>query len=140
VEILHARRRPGRPSAASVSDASQHHEPTPNQGTPDLRGTPSLVGMKDWLNRIGHSVQTQLPTALDVLAGVRLTIAPRLPILIISMSSMLLVPKAREAPAPLLNRFFELLARGPVFRRRLAYIHRLISPIPRRGSVSTSSP
>ncbi|KEY72697.1 hypothetical protein S7711_02486 [Stachybotrys chartarum IBT 7711] len=55
VEILHARRRPGRPSAASVSDASQHHEPTPNQGTPDLRGTPSLVGMKDWLNRIGHS-------------------------------------------------------------------------------------
>ena len=52
VRLIETRRRPKRPTASSsikeVSDASSH--------TPDLRGTPSIVGMAEWLAQIGHSV------------------------------------------------------------------------------------
>ncbi|KAH7078495.1 folylpolyglutamate synthase [Paraphoma chrysanthemicola] len=53
INILHGRRRPERPTAGpggqtpgSIPEA---------KGKPDIRGIPSIVGMRQWLHEIGHS-------------------------------------------------------------------------------------
>ncbi|KAF0645946.1 hypothetical protein FPSE5266_08102 [Fusarium pseudograminearum] len=64
IEILNSRRRLKRPTLAIASDA-QVPAPLPESGhIPDgkgktnLRGTASIVGMRQWLHQIGHSTKT----------------------------------------------------------------------------------
>ncbi|CAH0047447.1 unnamed protein product [Clonostachys solani] len=62
IELLNSRRRSQRPDAnlKAKGDSIQHATNTPP--TPGLKGTPSIVGMEDWLLKIGHS-----PTDIDKL-------------------------------------------------------------------------
>ncbi|OBS25954.1 hypothetical protein FPOA_06486 [Fusarium poae] len=62
IDILNSRRRLSRPTFTLGNDV-QVSTPKPGlpcdssaKGKSDLRGTPSLVGMKQWLHDIGHSV------------------------------------------------------------------------------------
>ncbi|CZS82979.1 unnamed protein product [Fusarium graminearum] len=61
IDILNSRRRPKRPSLAPGSNpqvaavTSDLTRICGAKGNLDLRGTPSIVGMKQWLHRIGHS-------------------------------------------------------------------------------------
>lgn len=50
LRLLETRRRKTRPKTPAVLDA-----PTPNR-TGNMRGIPSLAGMKEWLRALGHSV------------------------------------------------------------------------------------
>lgn len=56
INVLHSRRRPERPSVRPGSNSPGLSRIPDAQGKPDLKGTPSIVGMKQWLHRIGHSV------------------------------------------------------------------------------------
>ncbi|CAG9989304.1 unnamed protein product [Clonostachys byssicola] len=62
IELLNSRRRSQRPDAnlKTKGDDAQHATNTPP--TPGLKGTPSIVGMENWLLKIGHS-----PTDIDKL-------------------------------------------------------------------------
>ncbi|XP_014550968.1 hypothetical protein COCVIDRAFT_42651 [Bipolaris victoriae FI3] len=55
INILHSRRRPERPSVRPGSNPPGLSRIPDAQGKPDLKGTPSIVGMKQWLHQIGHS-------------------------------------------------------------------------------------
>ncbi|KAI0571620.1 FolC Folylpolyglutamate synthase [Pyrenophora tritici-repentis] len=55
INILHSRRRPDRPSIKPGSNPPGLSRIPDAQGNPDLKGTPSIVGMKQWLHQIGHS-------------------------------------------------------------------------------------
>ncbi|OJK05116.1 hypothetical protein ASPACDRAFT_110314 [Aspergillus aculeatus ATCC 16872] len=53
LKLLESRRRKARPRAAALAPTNQDAAtPTDNQA---LRGVPSLVGMEDWLRKLGHS-------------------------------------------------------------------------------------
>ncbi|GAB1735964.1 hypothetical protein NU219Hw_g6022t1 [Hortaea werneckii] len=56
IDIIEGRKRIRRPNAASLHDATGEHVPK-SSGRPDLRGTPSIAGMSDWLQAIGHSAE-----------------------------------------------------------------------------------
>ncbi|RMX88954.1 hypothetical protein D0869_01231 [Hortaea werneckii] len=56
IDIIEGRKRVRRPNAASLHDATDEQVPK-SSGRPDLRGTPSIAGMSDWLQAIGHSVE-----------------------------------------------------------------------------------
>ncbi|TKA63940.1 hypothetical protein B0A55_10678 [Friedmanniomyces simplex] len=57
LEIIDGRKRARRPVVASSKTDSPSLSPSAGSGsgTPGLRGTPSLVGMAEWLLQIGHS-------------------------------------------------------------------------------------
>ncbi|KAI8717950.1 Mur-ligase-M domain-containing protein [Fusarium sp. LHS14.1] len=55
IDILNTRRRPKRPSARSDATVPVLGGIPSKDGNPELRGTPSIAGMKEWLHRIGHS-------------------------------------------------------------------------------------
>ncbi|KAI7489986.1 hypothetical protein KC351_g944 [Hortaea werneckii] len=56
IDIIEGRKRNRRPNAASSHNATEERVPK-SSGTPDLRGTPSIAGMSDWLQAIGHSAE-----------------------------------------------------------------------------------
>ncbi|OTA17218.1 hypothetical protein BTJ68_15469 [Hortaea werneckii EXF-2000] len=56
IDIIEGRKRNRRPNAASLHIATEERVPK-SGGTPDLRGTPSIAGMSDWLQAIGHSAE-----------------------------------------------------------------------------------
>ncbi|RMY71070.1 hypothetical protein D0863_05373 [Hortaea werneckii] len=56
INIIEGRKRIRRPNAASLHDATDEQVPK-SSGTPDLRGTPSIAGMSNWLQAIGHSAE-----------------------------------------------------------------------------------
>ncbi|KAI7461947.1 hypothetical protein KC367_g6645 [Hortaea werneckii] len=56
INIIEGRKRVRRPNAASLHDATEERLPK-SSGTPDLRGTPSIAGMSNWLQAIGHSAE-----------------------------------------------------------------------------------
>lgn len=53
LKLLEARKRPARPKDTAFATPQEATSPVSNQA---LRGVPSLVGMKEWLQLIGHSV------------------------------------------------------------------------------------
>ncbi|KAL6364827.1 hypothetical protein LRP88_00800 [Fusarium phalaenopsidis] len=55
IEILNTRRRPKRPGPAPDGTVPVLGGIPSKDGNPDLRGTPSIAGMKEWLHRIGHT-------------------------------------------------------------------------------------
>ncbi|KAM6524729.1 Folylpolyglutamate synthetase, variant 2 [Fusarium falciforme] len=55
IAILNTRRRPKRPSARPDDTVPVLGGIPSKDENPDLRGTPSLAGMKEWLHLIGHS-------------------------------------------------------------------------------------
>ncbi|KAL5342887.1 folylpolyglutamate synthase [Aspergillus crustosus] len=55
LSLLETRRRPARPTNLSISASAT----TATKNPTSLRGVPSLVGMKEWLQALGHS-ETQL--------------------------------------------------------------------------------
>lgn len=60
LSILKSRRRSQRPSAeALITEASFPRERN-SDGRTSLRGVPSLMGMKQWLERIGCSVPSRV--------------------------------------------------------------------------------
>ncbi|KAI7265012.1 hypothetical protein KC345_g8622 [Hortaea werneckii] len=56
IDIIEGRKRNRRPNATSLHNATEERVPK-SSGTPDLRGTPSIAGMSDWLQAIGHSAE-----------------------------------------------------------------------------------
>ena len=59
IELLNSRKRARRPSAggAGTEDGFPDLNPPPNlNGQSSVRGTPSILGMKQWLDELGHSV------------------------------------------------------------------------------------
>ena len=56
IEILNQRRRPARPASKSTIIQAGLSEMPNVKGKSDMRGTPSIVGMKQWLQQLGHSV------------------------------------------------------------------------------------
>jgi folylpolyglutamate synthase len=56
IEVLNRRRRPQRPSIETTTTLpGLSRMPTIN-GESDFKGMPSILGMKQWLNELGHSV------------------------------------------------------------------------------------
>ncbi|KAI8666673.1 Mur-ligase-M domain-containing protein [Fusarium keratoplasticum] len=55
IDILNTWRRPTRPNARPDCTVPVLGDVPSQDGNPDLRGTPSIAGMKEWLHRIGHS-------------------------------------------------------------------------------------
>lgn len=53
--IIDSRRRHARPASAKPSKISTDKMPAA-KSVPDLRGTPSIVGMSEWLQMLGNSV------------------------------------------------------------------------------------
>ncbi|EGP91231.1 uncharacterized protein MYCGRDRAFT_65995 [Zymoseptoria tritici IPO323] len=56
VRLVNARRRQARPQEFS-SDSIAPKPSQTSSGTPGLRGTPSIVGMLEWLQALGHSME-----------------------------------------------------------------------------------
>ncbi|SMR42156.1 unnamed protein product [Zymoseptoria tritici ST99CH_1E4] len=56
VRLVNARRRQARPQEFS-SDSIAPKPSQTSSGTPGLRGTPSIVGMLEWLQALGHSTE-----------------------------------------------------------------------------------
>ncbi|KAI7005390.1 hypothetical protein KC318_g185 [Hortaea werneckii] len=56
IDIIEGRRRIRRPNAASLHDTADEQVPKSSR-RPDLRGAPSIAGMSDWLQAIGHSAE-----------------------------------------------------------------------------------
>ncbi|VUC30090.1 unnamed protein product [Clonostachys rosea] len=56
IEILNSRRRSQRPDVNLKTKAEGVRHDTNTPPTPGLKGTPSIVGMEDWLLEIGHSL------------------------------------------------------------------------------------
>ncbi|CAK1367094.1 Folylpolyglutamate synthase [Cercospora beticola] len=52
LRVISSRKRHARPQASNTTIATVIGKP---QDTPDLRGTPSIVGMSEWLRMLGHS-------------------------------------------------------------------------------------
>ncbi|KAK0315491.1 hypothetical protein LTR01_000790 [Friedmanniomyces endolithicus] len=57
LETIEVRKRTRRPIAASPSKAALPPRLLAGSGTPQLRGTPSLAGIAEWLQQIGHSAE-----------------------------------------------------------------------------------
>lgn len=57
LRIINTRRRILRPKGEAHPDVSSKQRAS-NSGTPDLRGTPSIIGMREWLEALGHSVSS----------------------------------------------------------------------------------
>lgn len=55
LRLLETRRRKARPKTPAASATPQDFA-TPS-GNPTVKGVPSLVGMKEWLQVLGHSVR-----------------------------------------------------------------------------------
>lgn len=53
LKLLESRRRNARPKTLATPTTQESMTPS---GIPTVRGTPSLVGMKEWLQALGHSV------------------------------------------------------------------------------------
>ncbi|KAH8659373.1 putative tetrahydrofolylpolyglutamate synthase [Tricladium varicosporioides] len=67
VEILNSSRRPLRPSIElSKSLPSLNRMPNLN-GESDLKGTPSILGMRQWLDELGHSVKAADINSLNII-------------------------------------------------------------------------
>lgn len=60
LEIINSRRRHSRPAQAAEKKNQVKDMPLTN-GTPDLKGTPSIVGMREWLQILGHTVSSHIP-------------------------------------------------------------------------------
>ncbi|KAK5130372.1 hypothetical protein LTR08_002164 [Meristemomyces frigidus] len=56
LRIIDSRRRRGRPTSTTSSTESPEQMPAA-KGAPDLRGTPSIVGMSEWLEMLGHTAR-----------------------------------------------------------------------------------
>ncbi|RMJ11948.1 hypothetical protein CDV36_008391 [Fusarium kuroshium] len=56
IGILNTRRRPKRPSPGLEGTMAVLSDIPSTNRNPDLRGTPSIAGMKEWLDIIGHSM------------------------------------------------------------------------------------
>ncbi|RSL87899.1 hypothetical protein CEP52_015371 [Fusarium oligoseptatum] len=56
IGILNTRRRPKRPSPGPDGTMPVLSDIPSTNRNPDLRGTPSIAGMKEWLHLIGHSM------------------------------------------------------------------------------------
>jgi len=69
IEVLELKRRPQRPNI-EPKNALPGLVGGYSKNEPDLKGTPSIVGMKEWLGELGHSVITKL---CFYVAGVMLT-------------------------------------------------------------------
>ncbi len=57
LSILQSRRRPERPSVETASNLPGLTRVPDAEGRSSLKGIPSIVGMKQWLHQIGHSVR-----------------------------------------------------------------------------------
>ncbi|KAJ8118410.1 hypothetical protein OPT61_g620 [Boeremia exigua] len=55
LSILQSRRRPGRPNVEATSNVPGMTRVPDAKGRSELKGIPSIVGMKQWLQQIGHS-------------------------------------------------------------------------------------
>ncbi|KAH7412583.1 putative tetrahydrofolylpolyglutamate synthase [Cadophora sp. MPI-SDFR-AT-0126] len=55
IALLNGRRRGSRPSTESVKSIPESSRMPTLPGKPDLKGTPSILGMKHWLGELGHS-------------------------------------------------------------------------------------
>ncbi|KAM0799425.1 putative tetrahydrofolylpolyglutamate synthase [Usnea florida] len=55
IALLNSRRRTARPSLGPTSETSKVDSMPSLNGTPSFKGVPSLVGMKGWLQQLGHS-------------------------------------------------------------------------------------
>lgn len=55
LKLLETRRRRARPKTPAVPPSTLQ-DAAASGGTQSVKGIPSLVGMKEWLQRLGHSV------------------------------------------------------------------------------------
>ncbi|KAK3675269.1 hypothetical protein LTR78_004779 [Recurvomyces mirabilis] len=69
--IIESRRRPRRPSAATAYVDGQAQVNGARSGATALRGTPSIVGMKEWLEQIGHSPDSLTSLKIIHVAGTK---------------------------------------------------------------------
>ena len=60
IDILNSRRRLKRPSMELGSEMPRLGCMPDEKITPDLKGIPSIAGMRQWLHHIGHSVRVFL--------------------------------------------------------------------------------
>jgi folylpolyglutamate synthase len=56
IDLLNRRRRPQRPSIEPAKGFPGLSRMPSFNGQSDLRGTPSIFGMRQWLDELGHSV------------------------------------------------------------------------------------
>jgi len=56
IEVLNRSRRQKRPSLDPLQSFPGLNRMPSLNGESDLRGTPSIVGMRQWLDQLGHSV------------------------------------------------------------------------------------
>jgi folylpolyglutamate synthase len=56
IAVLNERRRVSRPSTEQANSIPELSRMPILNGGSDLKGTPSIVGMKQWLDELGHSV------------------------------------------------------------------------------------
>ena len=60
IEVLNISRRQGRPSMRPAKSSPGLNWMPRLTGESDLKGTPSILGMKQWLDELGHSVLVDL--------------------------------------------------------------------------------
>ncbi len=56
IAVLNGRRRASRPSTEPAKSIPELSRMPSLDGGSDLKGTPSILGMKHWLDELGHSV------------------------------------------------------------------------------------
>lgn len=56
IQLLNKRLRPTRPSVEPASNFIGLPRIPALSGTPDVKGTTSVVGMRKWLDQLGHTV------------------------------------------------------------------------------------
>lgn len=133
IAILHSRRRPARQTVSAASEPPNTDRVTGGKGKSELKGTPSIVGMKQWLQQIGHSVclVSSLWSCTD---------KQRLPKSTTSTSFTSPALRAKAVHVPLSSQFFELTGKGPDGHGKQVYTLRRISFTLEKGYESISSP
>ena len=139
IALLNSRRRTARPSlgvALGTSNIPALDSMPSLNGAPSMKGTPSLVGMKGWLQELGHSVSISIRRRYRQLVDQRI----RKMTSTVSMLYMSQGRKGRVAHVLSSTRSWKRMAKGPGFHEESDSTLPPIWSMYKRGSRSTQKP